>query len=114
MRPQLDLTRSEKELSIQELPSVVPTNVPRYHLYRYNHHYEGAEVSSIGKHRVHRAAAAKDQLKFELIVNSSTIGIFFEITKFSKILSKFTFISNITFEIFRKKMSISKVVSKIL
>ena len=42
-------------------------------------------------------------------MTSSTIDIFFEITKFSKILSKFTFISNILskfdkfFEIFRKK-----------
>jgi len=43
----VNVSRSEKELSIQELPSVVPTNVPRYHLYRYNHHHEGAEVSSI-------------------------------------------------------------------
>ena len=34
-------------------------------------------------------------LSFILIVTSSTIDIFFEITKFSKILSKFTFISNI-------------------
>ena len=42
-------------------------------------------------------------------MTSSTIDIFFEITKFSKILSKFTFISKILskfdeiFDIFRKK-----------
>ena len=53
-----------------------------------------------------------------LIVTSSTIDIFFEITKFSKILSKFTFISNILskfdkfFEIFRKKGQLRKYFRK--
>ena len=53
-----------------------------------------------------------------LIVTSSTIDPFFEITKFSKILSKFTFISNILskfdeiFEIFRKKGQFQKYFRK--
>ena len=52
------------------------------------------------------------------IVTSSTIDIFFEITKFSKILSKFTFISNILskfdkiFENFRKKCQFRKYFRK--
>jgi len=53
-----------------------------------------------------------------LIVTSSTIDIFFVITKFSKTLSKFTFISNILskfnnfFEIFRKKGQFRKYFRK--
>merc|ERR1711994_907773 len=56
---------------------------------------------------------------FYIIVTSSAIDIFFEITKFSKILSKFTFISNIlskfdkNFEIFRKKSQFRKYFRKI-
>ena len=58
------------------------------------------------------------KVKVVLIVTSSTIDIFFEITKFSKILSKFTFISNILskfdkiFEIFRKKGQFRKYFRK--
>lgn len=43
----VNLTKSEKKLSVPELPSTVPTNVPRYHLYRYSHDFEGANVDSI-------------------------------------------------------------------
>jgi len=43
----VDVTKSEKKLSIQELPSCVPNDVPRYHLYRFNHHYEGAQFNTI-------------------------------------------------------------------
>ena len=45
----VNLTKSEKKLSVQELPSVVPNNVPRYHLYRYTHDFEGAQVNSTRK-----------------------------------------------------------------
>ena len=59
-----------------------------------------------------------DREQVNVIVTSSTIDIFFEITKFSKILSKFTFISNILskfdkfFEIFRKKGQFRKYFRK--
>ena len=61
---------------------------------------------------------AFSNLFITFIVTSSTIDIFFEVTKFSIILSKFTFISNILskfdkiFEIFRKKGQFRKYFRK--
>jgi len=36
-----------KTMDISELPSQVPNDVPRFHFYRYDHEFDGAELSSL-------------------------------------------------------------------
>lgn len=45
----IDLESSESVLDADSLGSHVPDTSPRYHLYRYQHRYEGDDLESIGK-----------------------------------------------------------------
>ena len=40
---------TEINLDVSKLSEVIPTSVPRYHIYRYNHSHEGDYQEAIGK-----------------------------------------------------------------
>lgn len=37
------------DVSIEKLPSKIPENTARYHIFNYAHSYEGEQIKSIGK-----------------------------------------------------------------
>ena len=48
----IKLDRTEKEVSADSLPQVVPDTSPRYHFYRFKHTHEGDYQEAIGEPEV--------------------------------------------------------------
>ena len=45
--------KSQSTCTVHELPEKVPEDAPRYHLFRFNHTYEGDFLKSTGKYKRH-------------------------------------------------------------